>query len=92
MARKSVENPKIGLEVLVRYNFEESREKSAKPLSPLSMDKWMDDETVQLPAWFVPSKLDVICGWARQNEHHGKKQKQKQNEPHLPWNSSLNRI
>jgi hypothetical protein len=25
-----------------------------------------------LPEEYVPSEKDVICGWARQNYHHGK--------------------
>lgn len=37
----------------------------------------MDEKTEsnsdeELPPWFMPSELDVICGWARQNYHHGK--------------------
>jgi hypothetical protein len=30
------------------------------------------DEANELPEGFVPAELDVICGWARQNYHHGK--------------------
>ena len=26
----------------------------------------------ELPEDYVPSDYDVICGWARQNYHHGK--------------------
>jgi hypothetical protein len=26
----------------------------------------------ELPEGFVPADIDVICGWARQNYHHGR--------------------
>ncbi|KAG7357373.1 hypothetical protein IV203_002061 [Nitzschia inconspicua] len=29
-----------------------------------------DPNAVFLPAWFVPTEKDVICGWARQNHRH----------------------
>ena len=29
------------------------------------------DGSTLLPEWFVPSNLDVIVGWARQNHQHG---------------------
>ena len=31
------------------------------------------DDSNELPEGFVPSDLDVICGWARQNYHHSKR-------------------
>jgi hypothetical protein len=32
----------------------------------------VNDGSVLLPKLFVPSKIDVICGWARQNRHFRK--------------------
>jgi hypothetical protein len=31
-------------------------------------------DSLELPIAYVPSEYDVICGWARQNYHHGKSQ------------------
>jgi len=30
-----------------------------------------NEEWLELPENFKPSKMDVIVGWARQNYHHG---------------------
>lgn len=30
-----------------------------------------NEEWLELPEDFTPSKMDVIVGWARQNYHHG---------------------
>jgi hypothetical protein len=30
-----------------------------------------NEEWLELPEDFAPSKMDVIVGWARQNYHHG---------------------
>jgi hypothetical protein len=32
----------------------------------------VEQDQNELPPEFVPSDSDVICGWARQNYHHGK--------------------
>ena len=32
----------------------------------------VEEDPNELPPEFVPSENDVICGWARQNYHHGK--------------------
>jgi hypothetical protein len=32
----------------------------------------VEQDQNELPPDFVPSDSDVICGWARQNYHHGK--------------------
>jgi hypothetical protein len=32
----------------------------------------MMGDSNKLPEGFVPDELDVICGWARQNYHHGR--------------------
>jgi hypothetical protein len=29
-------------------------------------------ESRALPEGFIPADLDVMCGWARQNYHHGR--------------------
>jgi hypothetical protein len=36
------------------------------------MEEKLVSESEELPPWFMPSEHDVICGWARQNYHHGK--------------------
>lgn len=32
----------------------------------------VEEDPNELPPEFAPSDNDVICGWARQNYHHGK--------------------
>ena len=36
------------------------------------MDNYTPPDAKELPEGFAPSEYDVICGWARQNFHHGK--------------------
>lgn len=40
------------------------------------MKTMVEQDPNELPAEFVPSENDVICGWARQNYHHRKFKKQ----------------
>ncbi len=36
------------------------------------MDNYTPPDAKELPEGFAPSEFDVLCGWARQNFHHGK--------------------
>jgi hypothetical protein len=35
-------------------------------------ESMVEQDPNELPVEFIPSESDVICGWARQNYHHGK--------------------
>ena len=48
---------------LVSTSSAAGRDSPAKPEG----EEW----GLELPEDFVPSKMDVIVGWARQNYHHG---------------------
>ena len=39
--------------------------------SSLASSQKDNEEWLELPEDFTPSKMDVIVGWARQNYHHG---------------------